>query len=101
MSEEVISEVRVLKSGKLLLRLESGGRADYSFIYREGVGVYWENEMRGFVSSEKQDWSYARWFSHIVCTAASCRINLRLAPQTIWYNFPESEKSEVVKRHLI
>jgi hypothetical protein len=101
MSEELISEVQVLESGKLLLRLQSGGRPDYSNIYREGVGVYWEPNLKGFISTDVKEWSYAKWFNHIVNTAAGCGINMRLSKNTNWLGFPDKDKEEVEKSNAI
>ncbi|MBB1270913.1 hypothetical protein [Shewanella sp. SR44-3] len=101
MSNEIISTIEVLESGKLVICLASGGRPDYSNIYREGVGVYWNEELKGFISTEKKEWSYSEWFTHILKTAKGCGINCILQQTTSWVNFPDNEKSSILQRHAI
>jgi hypothetical protein len=101
MSRETISRIEVLGSGKLLVCLESGGRPDYSNIYREGVGVYWNEEQKGFISADVKDWSYSKWFRHIVDTASGCGIHCNLSNSTKWVGFPEEEKLDLLRDFAI
>ena len=48
MRTEIISEVRVMEDGNIIIRLESGGKAMYQHIYREAAAVYWDQEYGGF-----------------------------------------------------
>lgn len=100
MSEEIISEVRVLDSGKLLLTLKSGGKNSYQSIYREAAGVYWDKELKGFISTEPKKWSYSEWFSHMFDIAKQIGIQLKLSKETNWVDIPEKEKKQILKEHL-
>ncbi len=98
---ENISEVKVLESGKIILILESGGRASYQHIYREGAGVYWDQDLKGFKSTEPKKWSYVEWFSHIIWVTQHCNIELKLSENTTWLNIPENEKQQIIAKHAI
>ena len=101
MSEEIITEAKILESNELLLVLQSGGKPEYSNIYREGVGVYWNNDLKGFVSSERKDWSYPKWFSHIVSTTKGCNIHLVISPTINWHNLSKKDQQEVLSSNAI
>lgn len=100
MSEEIISEVKVLDSGKLLLALKSGGQDSYQFIYREAAGVYWVKDLKGFVSTEPKKWSYSEWFSYMLDIAKQIGIQLKLSKETNWVDIPEKERKQILKEHL-
>jgi len=100
MSEEIINKVRVLDSGKLLLALKSGGKDSYQFIYREAAGVYWEKDLKGFISTKPNKWSYSEWFSHMVDVAKQIGIDLKLSGETDWHEVPEKEKEQILKAYL-
>ena len=97
MSKEIISEVKVLDSGKLLLVLESGGQNSYQYIYREAAGVYWEPNLKGFISTEPKKWSYSEWFEHIVKVADQFGVKLSINSETKWSGISEKEKKQILK----
>jgi len=99
MTEEIISEVKVLDSGKLLLILKSGGNNSYQYVYREAAGVYWEPDLKGFISTEPKDWSYITWFSHMIKIVKQVGIDLKLTNQTKWSGLDKSEQLKLLKAH--
>jgi len=96
MKTEVISEIRVLESKKLLLKLESRGHSSYQHIYREAAGVYWDSELNGFISTIPQKWSYSVWFNHILNVTKNIGIYLKLTEQTIWDGIGEFDKRQII-----
>lgn len=99
MKTEVIKEIRVLDSGKLLLELESGGDNSYQYVYREAAGVYWEPNLKGFISTEPKDWDYPTWFSHIVEIVNQIGIDIKLSDQTKWSGLDKSEQERIINAH--
>jgi len=99
MTEEIISEVKVLDSGKLLLVLKSGGDNSYQYVYREAAGVYWEQDLKGFISTEPKEWSYSMWFSHMIEIVNQIGIDLKLTSQTAFSGLDKSEQQQIFKAH--
>ena len=101
MKEEIVSVVEILDSGELFLKLQSNGDPLYQYIYREVAAVYWDNDRKGFKSSESpREWTYAKWYDHIVAIAKSgVAVELTLSPSTQWINVPEEIKSQISKKH--
>jgi hypothetical protein len=64
---EFVLEVRRTESNKLLLIVEKGD-SSYQYVYREAVGVYWNEEMNGFESTAIKEWDIRRWYDHILKT---------------------------------
>lgn len=96
MKTEVISEIRVLESKKLLLKLESLGHSSYQHIYREATGVYWDSALNGFISTIPQQWSYSVWFNHVLNVTKGIGIYLKLTDKTIWDGIDELEKRQII-----
>ncbi len=99
MTKEIISEVRVLDSGKLLLVLRSGGKNSYQYIYREAASVYWEPELKGFISTDTKKWSYSEWFLHILDVTNQFGVELELGNETNWIGISESDKEKIFERY--
>lgn len=99
MKTEVIKEIRVLDSGKLLLELESGGSDSYQYVYREAAGVYWEPNLKGFISSEPKDWNYSTWFTHMLDIVKQIGIDLKLSDQTIWSGLDKLEQEQILNAY--
>lgn len=100
MKKEIISAVEVMDSGKLLLVLESGGSNSYQYVYREGLGIYWDNEKKGFHSNEGLggDWSYSDWFMHIIkVVKTGVGVDLCLSEDVIWSNISEKIKNDILR----
>lgn len=89
---ERIRRVEVLESGELFLGLETGDNASYQYIYREGRGIYWDPDRRGFKSTELKDWTVTQWFRHILAIAHEIGITLALSEDVSWENISEDDK---------
>jgi len=57
MDRETINRISITEAGEFLLSLESGGRGRYQYIYKEAVGVYWDQQIKGFKSTPLRGWS--------------------------------------------
>jgi hypothetical protein len=102
MDTETISRIEVLDTGELLLGLESKGNGDYQYVYREAAGVYWDADQSGFKSTPMREWSYSKWFTHIVGVVQSgLGLKLVLGESVAWRNVPDQEKSEIEKANVI
>ena len=102
MEREIINSITVNDSGELLLSVESSGKSMYQYIYREAAGVYWDQEHCGFKSTPVTDWSYSKWFSHLVSVVNSgLGVELLLSKQVQWINVPENDQREIVQNHAI
>ena len=96
--QERINKVEILDSGELLLALESGGKSEYQYVYREAAGVYWDNELKGFKSTiPTGEWTYSQWFSHIVdIVKTGVGVEISLANEVVWGNIPEQTKTQIL-----
>ena len=91
-----------MDSGELLLALEGNGKPMYQYIYREAAGVYWDETLHGFKSTELKEWSCAKWFSHIVGIVKSgLGVELSLSSKATWDNIPEKDKEEIIENNAI
>ena len=89
-----------MPTGELFVGLESYGKPDYQYVYREAAGVYWDPALRGFKSTALKDWTPSQWYSHIVdIVRLGLGIELRLSDKALWRNFPEPEKRAIITTH--
>jgi len=95
MDSENISRVEILEGNELIVVLESGGKSEYQYIYREAAEVYWDNDLKAFKSPPPKKWSHADWFQHIVKIAGNCSITLAITDKTDWKNVPKQVKEEI------
>lgn len=94
---EVISKVQALDSGEILLALASGGKAEYQHVYRAAAGVYWRDDLGGFVSSGREEWPYAKWFAHIVATCKDeAGVDLKLGDNVEWVGISNEERADIL-----
>ena len=99
MNKEILKKIEVLESGKLILILENKGQSYYQFVYREAAGVYWNPSLNGFISTEPKDWSYSKWFSHIVEVVNKTGIQLALSDNTEWIGLDSSDKEIILTEY--
>jgi hypothetical protein len=63
---ETVSNIEIVNGGALLLRLASGGRPSYQYIYRASAGVYWDQEKYAFKLAARANDDYAKCFAHML-----------------------------------
>jgi len=86
-----------LESGEILLALASGGGASYQHVYRAARGVYWRGDLGGFVSSGRKEWTYAKWFAHIVAICSDeLGVELELADNAQFVGLSDQQQAEIL-----
>lgn len=96
MKTELINKIVLNEENELLLILANGGEASYQYVYREGAGVYWDNNLKGFKSTPLNEWTITDWFYHIRETVkAGLDVDLKLDNSPTWQNIPESEQARI------
>jgi hypothetical protein len=94
MRHDTIAEIEIDGDGRLHVVPTAH---TFPYIYREGVEVNWDDSRRSLHSPKPREWSYARWFSHILATASSQGCELQVAPGTRWLNIDPGTKAEVLQ----
>jgi hypothetical protein len=96
MKTEIINKVILNGNNELILILVGDGAASYQHIYREGAGVYWDNNQKGFKSTPLREWTISRWFFHIQEIAKTgLNVDLKLDNAATWENIPDSEQARI------
>lgn len=97
MKQEEIAEVSLDTEGRI--RVKPTNKA-FPFIYRVGVGIYWD-EKHQFLYPKALGITEAEvWFTEILNAVKSeYKIDLRLTLKTKWKNTPEKIKSKIVQAH--
>jgi len=95
---EHIKKIYITKNNELMLSLSGDGNEDYQYIYREGVGIYWEPSQVGFRSTPlKYDRSISEWFANISAKVKSVfNVELILDDNTMWGNVSEIDKQKIL-----
>lgn len=66
-------------------------------MYREGAGVYWDSENKGFKSTELKNWSPSEWFVHIKeIVRSGLGIELVMGEKVAWKNLLGSDKEAIL-----
>jgi hypothetical protein len=63
---ETVSNIEIANGGEMLLRLASGGRPAYKYVYRAAAGVYWDQDQYAFKLAARVDHDYVNRFAHIL-----------------------------------
>lgn len=107
MSTEIVNKVEIIDSGDLFLRLQSGGKSSYQYIYREAAGVYWDNNLHGFkfpatgkMSNVESFEHTAESFEHILKVVESgLEVKLVLSDGTEWNNMREKDIEKILSNN--
>ena len=100
MKSEIIEKVTINDTRELCLFLKGTGDSMYQYIYREAVGVYWDNNKFLFKSTPLREWSPSDWFFHIISIVkSSLQVELKITSNTLWIDIPENE-IEIIKTKL-
>lgn len=90
MSKDPVARVEIDDGGRLLVFPSSH---KFPLIYREGVEVHWDEQLQALYSPKPREWSYGRWFRHILDTAGT----LQLTSETEWRNVSSEQKAELLE----
>jgi len=98
MRSEIIKAVEILDTGEVFLALNEGDPS-YQYVYREAAGVYWDDKLCGFKSTEMKEWSASTWFSHIVSVVEQgLGVKLSLGRDVHWNNVPVADRRAIEER---
>lgn len=93
---ETVSNIEIVNGGALLLRLASGGRPSYQYIYRASAGVYWDQEKYAFKLAARANDDYAKCFAHMLkILEDEMGLQLRLSDEATWINISDKVKDEI------
>ncbi len=98
MDIEVINRIEKLDSGELFLGLEGSGKPSYQYIYRAASGVYWDQDEKGFKSTQMKEWNATKWFSQIRSVVESeLGVSLQIGSKVSWVGIEDSEQATIEK----
>ncbi|MBP9024181.1 MAG: hypothetical protein KBH06_13335 [Spirochaetes bacterium] len=101
MKKIIITKVAIIENGKLGLFLPKSDPF-YEFIYREASGVYWDNKLFCFKSTEPDKWNYKKWYQHMVGVIKSgLDITLEINDKTEFEPSDECFKNEILKANIL
>ncbi len=92
-----IANVAISDTGELLVEPEGSGDPSYQYVYRAGVGVYWEPSLGSFKCMQQKDWSYTKMFGHLIDAVQSeLGLKLIIGKNTTWTNVSPSTQTELL-----
>lgn len=91
---EAIVAVGIDSNGQLFIK---PSKSSFPMIYREAAEVSWDAERFILLSPKPREWSYTRWFGHLVAVANDQGVALELSPATVWIDFPNDLRNEIQK----
>lgn len=94
---ETVSNIEIASTdGLLVVRLASGGKPSYQYVYRAAAGIYWDNDTGAFKFKTKSDTRFVHWFAHL-CEVLEDEMDLRLRldGRTTWTNVPSNIQREI------
>lgn len=93
MKQAAITEVSIDAKTRLCIRPKGG---DFTFVYRAGMEVGWDEANRVLFGGVPREWSYQRWFEQILAAAeGECGVRLKLTPSTVWTDVPPEVRSMI------
>jgi hypothetical protein len=97
-----VEKVELLESCEVLLCVSPTDTSGFEFIYRAAAGVHWDNELCGFRSENRENWSVPAWVAHIRnAVADELGVRLRLDKQVQWFNVSTRDREEVLEQNAI
>lgn len=90
-----ITEIGIDNLERLYIKPE---RIRFTLIYRTATEVHWDNKDLFLYSSKPRDWSYLKWYKHIIKVAEEeCNCKLKITKFTKWANISEELRIEIDK----
>ena len=86
-------EVAIDDSGRLIIKPE---HETFPMIYREAVGVYWDQNKRILHSTIPRDWSYLEWYKHIIGLVQEGGVLLKINEDTMFFNIPGDLEKKIL-----
>jgi hypothetical protein len=94
MRDELITEVTLDKTGRLLLK---PAETLFDDLHMAGAwGFRWDAPTQSLAIPPPREWSYRDWFEHVSKIIGSqYGVQLKLGPQTQWKAVPSSVRDEI------
>jgi hypothetical protein len=94
MQEELIAEVIMDESGRLLLKPAT---KLFDTLHMTGAwGFRWDGPTSSIAIPLPREWSYRDWFKHVVTIIGQeYDVHLTVGPQTKWVSVPEAVRAEI------
>jgi len=94
MRKELISEVTMDDSGRLLLKPAT---TSFDTLHMAGAwGFRWDEPTSSLAIPLPREWSYCDWFNHVVAIISQeYGVHLAVGPQTDWVSVPEAVRTEI------
>ena len=90
---EPIAEIGIDISGRLYI---VPTKQEFSMIWRSAAEVHWNPDRRCLYSPKPREWSYYKWYCHIIATVKDeygCK--LFVSKDTSWINIPLNLKIKI------
>lgn len=98
MATDEIIEIGIDNEGRLYIKPLT---SQFQYIYRLAVEVNWDSSKKILYSPKPRDWTYLKWYNHIIATAIECGCQLQLTKKTEWVNIPDELKTEILSSNPI
>jgi hypothetical protein len=93
MKTDVINEIKIDDKGRLCIFPKN---EKFSQIFTLAKEVNWDSSQSFLYSPNPKEWSYFKWYKHIINIAIECNVTLLLTQDTIWTNIPKLLKDEIL-----
>jgi hypothetical protein len=95
LERDSIVQIEIDNLGQLHLKPE---RSKFTLIYRSATEVHWDVNKMTLYSPKPRDWSYLKWYLHILSVIKTeCSVLLELTNKTEWVNIGVELRAEITK----
>jgi hypothetical protein len=91
MNVDLIKEIGIDDKNQLYIKPEE---QKFPYIYREAMGVQWNELDNCLYAPSLHEWSYVDWYKQIINAVKEQSCSLTLTSQTLWVNIPEVLKKD-------
>lgn len=74
-------------------------KASFPMIYREAVGVNWDQARKALFGQPNREWGYSKWFTHICSVVSQAGCQLQLTETTKWVNVSSELRISIIQAH--
>jgi len=92
MTTDNISEIGIDELGRLYIVPKV---RTFPYIYREAMGVHWDDEKKFLYSPAPKEWTYLDWFKQIISAVEAQSCELKVVEETAWVNIDSILREEI------
>ncbi|HCV06048.1 MAG: hypothetical protein CL586_09885 [Alteromonadaceae bacterium] len=74
-------------------------KSSFPMIYREAVGVDWDQARKALFGQPNREWGYSKWFTHICTVVNQAGCQLQLTETTKWVNVSSELRTSIIQSH--